>query len=136
MEWETVGGDRPTASAGLDAPTPVEVEKKLIGLAETLSEALMEWKRTYRAYKDAERAFDEAHAKARLAAADASIAPNDRKSYADLHSMEQRKAFDMAEVVYKYADKRLDAINKAISIWQSVSKSVQQAYAIYGRGET
>ena len=114
--------------------TPIEVEKRLVGLVNTLSTALTEWKRLYKEHKDTEREYDAAYARARLAAADAGIQANDRKYHADTDPKvaEAREAMDLAEVAFKYSEQRLRGVHTAISTWQTINRNVQQAYATGG----
>ena len=132
-EWETAFGNK----TGPEALNPIDVEKRIINLVGTLSAALEQWKAQYREHKEAEHTFDRALAKARLAAADAGIAANDRRYHAELNPevIETRRASDLAEVAFKYADERLRAVRSALSAWQSVGHSVRQAYQNAGRGE-
>lgn len=113
---------------------PITVEKRILELVNTLSDALMEWRKRYGAWKDAEREFDAAYAMARIAV-DSDVAYNDRKFHADVATMEQRAVKDVAEGAFKYAEQRLMGVKSALSAWQSVGNSVRQAYAAAGRGE-
>lgn len=129
--WDSVPSDQ----IGPESLNPLDVEAKIISLISRLSEALTEWKKLYKTYKDTERAFDQAVAHARIKAADAGITANDRRYYAEIDPfvIDARAAMDMAEVVYKYSDERLRAIRSALSAWQSVGRSVQTAYMNAGR---
>lgn len=108
--------------------SPVEVEQKLLDLVDTLSKAVVAWRDAYVAMKKAEREFDIAYAESRVDI-DSSIPYNDRKFHADLATKDERIAKDDAETVFKYADQRLTAVHKAISVMQSLNKSMQVAYA-------
>lgn len=81
--------------------------------------------------KETEREYDQALAHARIDAAEAGIAANDRRYYADVTPAVKRtrEAKDLAEVSFKYAEERLRGIHAAIRAWQSVGTSVRQAYA-------
>lgn len=111
--------------------SPVDVEKRLLELEQTLSDALVEWKGFYKAFKDAEREYDQAFARAKLASKEAT---NDKRYDAELVTIEQREALDLADVEFKYADKRLTAVQKVVEIWRSVGTSVRQAYGLAGMG--
>lgn len=113
---------------------PVQVEKQILTLVKTLSSALTEWRKVYRSFKEAERKFDAAYAEARIAV-DKDVPYNDRKYYADIATMKEREQKDLAQESFKYAEERLQAIRHALSSWQTISKSVQQAYGFGGRGE-
>ena len=106
-------------------------------MVNTLSTALVEWKQLYKDHKETGQAYDQAYALARLTAADNGVTPNDRKYHADLDPRvkEARAAADLAEVAFKYADKRLSGVRDAISAWQSVGTFIRQAYSNAGRGE-
>lgn len=108
------------------------VEKKILETVDTLREALGEWKNLFQAHRDAERDFDAAYAKSRLAAAAAGVTPNDRKYHADTDPTVQqaRQVMDTAEVLYKYGDERLRSVRSVLSAYQSLAKSIQTAYGM------
>ncbi|OMC55433.1 hypothetical protein A5747_13675 [Mycobacterium sp. IS-836] len=123
-EWESVSSVDP------EGLTPIEVEKRLLELTDTLREALVDWKTRYKAYRDTEREYDQAFARAKLASQEAT---NDKKYDAELRTAAEREAKDDADVLFKYAEQRLRSIHNVISAWQTVGKSVQQAYQNAGR---
>ena len=122
----------------LDGPeaedlSPIRVEKRIQALVQSLSDALVEWRARYGQWKEAEREFDRAYAVARIAV-DPDVPYNDRKYHADVATMEQREVKEVAEGAFKYAEKRLEGVRSALSAWQSIGRSVNEAYRNAGRG--
>jgi hypothetical protein len=113
---------------------PIQVEKRIQELVRTLSDSLVEWKRRYGEWKDAEREFDKAYAIARIGV-DKEVAYNDRKYHADVATMEQREVKEVAEGAFKYSEARLAGVRSALSAWQSIGRSVNEAYRNVGRVE-
>lgn len=111
---------------------PVLVERRIQELVQHLSDALVEWRGRYGQWKDAERKFDKAYATARIAV-DPDVAYNDRKYHADLKTMDERAVKEVAEGAYKYSEQRLAAVRSALSAWQSIGRSVNEAYRNAGR---
>lgn len=111
---------------------PVKVEKRIQELVQALSDALVEWRGLFRAYKEADREFDRAYAAAKISV-DKDVPYNDRGQWATLKTMDQREAKDLADEAFRYAENRLDAIKKALSAWQSLSNSMRTAYQNAGR---
>ena len=112
--------------------SPIRVEQRIQELVKTLSIALMEWRERYGQWKDAEREFDKAYATARINV-DSEVPYNDRKYHADVATMEQREVKEVAEGAFKYAEKRLEGVRSALSAWQSIGRSVNEAYRNAGR---
>lgn len=106
---------------------PVMVETRIQELVQTLSDSLKEWRKLYRAHKEAEREFDAAFARAKIAVS-ADVPYNDRGQHATLATQKEREAKDLADEAFKYAEHRLDGVKKALSAWQSLNKSIQTAY--------
>lgn len=111
---------------------PVKVEKRIQELVQTLSDALAEWRGLFRAAKEADREFDRAFALAKINVP-SEVPYNDRGQHATLATMEARKAKDVADEAFQYSEKRLDAIKKALSAWQSLGNSIRTAYQNAGR---
>ena len=120
------------AEPGAEDLNPVRVEKRIQELVQKLSDALLEWKARYKAWKEAECEFDKAYAKARIAV-DPDVPYNDRKYHAALATMDERAVKEVAEGAFKYAEQRLAAVRSALSAWQSIGKSVNEAYRNAGR---
>lgn len=106
---------------------PVQVETRIQELVGSLSNALLEWKRHFGGWKKAEREFDAAYAAAKIAVS-ADVPYNDRGQHATIATMKEREAKDVAEEAFKYAEQRLSAVRSALSAWQSIGKSVGEAY--------
>lgn len=121
--WENVG---PTEPEGL---APVDVERRLLQLERTLRESVQDWKPRYKAFKDAEREYDQAFARAKLKSKEAT---NDKKYDAELETIAEREALDFADVEHKYSEKRLMAVHKVVEIWRSIGTSVREEYKLAG----
>ena len=84
------------------------------------------------AFRAAERRFDAAWAACYM---QAKGPVEERKQACVLATMSEREALDVAEVSYKYADRRCKAAESRLSAYQSVSKSVRAMYGAAGTGE-
>lgn len=111
---------------------PVRVEQRIQELVQTLSNVLTVWRERYGQWKEAEREFDKAYAIARINV-DQDVPYNDRKYHADVATMEQREVKEVAEGAFKYAEQRLAVVRSALSAWQSIGRSVNEAYRNAGR---
>ena len=128
------GEHRSDFAAGPSAEdlNPVKVEKRIQELVQSLSDALVEWRELFRASKKADRDFDQAFALAKISVG-SDVPYNDRGQHALLKTMAQREAKDVADEAFQYAERRLDAVKKALSAWQSLSNSMRTAYQNAGR---
>lgn len=117
----------------MSAPlNPVEVEARIRELATQISRGVDVVDEAYRAFLAADRAFDDAWAHAYLKALGNM---EDRKQTARAETMELRKARDVADAAYKYADRRSKALESELRAMQSVGASVRNMYTVAGRGE-
>lgn len=112
---------------------PVEIEAALREVVDRIAKGIQVCSRTYREYLDADREYDRAFGHAYFAAEGA---VKDRERRADLETMEQREARDVAEATYKHADRLAKALNEELRALQSLNASIRAAYSVAGRGET
>lgn len=112
--------------------TPIRVETRIQQLVDALSKALVTWKKSFGIWKTAERDYDVAFAKAKINVS-SDVPYNDRGHHATVATIKEREAKDVAEEAFKYAEKCLDATRSALSAWQSIGKSVTDAYRNAGR---
>lgn len=111
---------------------PVEVEQAIRQAVQTVSEGVEVVTVRLQEYREAERKFDVAYASAYMRAT-GPVA--ERKYQADLATQAEREAMDVAEVAFKYADRRCRAAENTLSAYQTLSKSVTAMYGAAGRGE-
>ena len=127
-------GAHPEITDGAQAEdlTPVQVETRIRKLVDSLSDALVAWRKAFGQWKTAEREYDVAFATAKINVP-SDVPYADRGHHATVETFKQRTAKDVAEEAFRYAEKRLDAVRSALSAWQSIGKSVTDAYRNAGR---
>jgi hypothetical protein len=112
-----------------DVVNPVDVETAIREAVNTISEAVGVVSARLTVWKDAQRIYDLDYATAYLNAP----GPAHAKRYeAEIATTDQRHAMDVAEVAYKYADRRAKAAEEALSAWQSILRSVNGMYSAAG----
>lgn len=112
--------------------TPVAVENHIRELSTRIAKSASVCNERYQVFLEADRAFDQAYAKAFLA----HDGPQTEKRYAaDLASIEQREARDVADAAYRYADRLSKALSAELMAFQSLNKSVLAQYGAAGVGE-
>lgn len=117
---------------------PVEVEEAIRTAADTITEAVNIVTARLDAYRAATRAYDIAYADAwnKAERGDGSRPnENERKYAAVIATASQREAMDIAEVSWKYAERRAKAAELTLSAYQTLSKSVNAMYGAAGTGE-
>ncbi|MGF7124070.1 hypothetical protein [Rhodococcus sp. BE178] len=112
---------------------PVKVEQAIRNCANRIAGGVSVCSNTYSAFLDADRAYDQAFAKAYL---EAGGAAHERKYIAELATDEERSARDLADAAYRYADRQAKALEAELRAWQSVGASVRSMYGVAGRGES
>jgi hypothetical protein len=117
----------------MSAPlNPVEVEAGIRVAADRISKGVRVCDERYRAWLDADRAYDAAYAAAYLEAE----GPAHKLRYeAELATQEERRVRDEADAAYRYADRQAKALEAELRAWQSVGASVRAMYSVAGRGE-
>lgn len=113
-----------------DAPlNPVDVEAAIRRLAAESARAVRIVTKALEAYRAAERAYDRAFAGAYLGYA----GPQTEKRYAaELATGEAREARDVAEVAWRYAERTAASLERQLSAYQSINRSVAQMYGAAG----
>lgn len=112
--------------------TPARVESAIEECARRIADGVLKSDKAYRAFLKADHVYDIAVAEARLGA-EGSI--QDRKDKAELATIEQRRARDECDAVYKLMDRNMRSIQSELDSLRSIGTSVRQAYAVAGRGE-
>jgi hypothetical protein len=111
---------------------PVEVENAIRTAVAEVSQGVVEYTRVLTALRQAERTFDLAWARSYMGA----TGPvEERKQRSVLATETEREALDVAEVAFKYVDKRLRAAEATLSAYQTLSKSVMAMYGAAGRAD-
>ena len=112
--------------------TPVAVENHIRELSNRIAKSASVCNERYKVFLEADRLFDQAYARAFLA----HDGPQTEKRYAaDLASMEQREARDVADAAYRYADRLSKALSAELMAFQSLNKSILAQYGAAGVGE-
>ena len=111
---------------------PVDIEEGIRSAVAEVAQGVVEYTRTLNDFKEAERVFDLAWARAYMS----KPGPvEERKQHCVLTTEEEKLALDTAEVAFKYVDRRLRAAESKLSAYQTLSKSVMAMYGAAGRGE-
>lgn len=110
---------------------PVDVEAAIREAVATVTQGVEVVTKRLGEYREAERDFDLAWAHAFMGATGSVDA---RKYQAEISCRELRKTMDVAEVAYKYADRRCRAAESTLSAYQTISKSVMAMYGAAGQG--
>lgn len=111
---------------------PVSVEEAIREKANQISQGVNVCDRTYRAYLEADRDFDVAVAKAFMSAEGSVDA---RKHQTTLATVEARQRRDDAEAAFRYADRRMKALDNELRAYQSIGASVRETYRAAGTGQ-
>ncbi|OZE35623.1 MULTISPECIES: hypothetical protein [unclassified Rhodococcus (in: high G+C Gram-positive bacteria)] len=111
---------------------PVSVEAAIRECANRIANGVTECNRRYVAFLEADHALDIAYARAW--AADSGPA-NGKRYTCELATIDLRKARDVADAMYRHADRQAKALESELRAWQSVNKSVMGAYQTAGTGE-
>jgi hypothetical protein len=111
---------------------PVEVEQAIREAANTVAVGVDVVSQRLSAYRDAQRIYDVAEASAYMRA----TGPvQERKFLAVLACQGEKEALDIAEVAFKYAERKAKAAELTLSAYQTVGKLVMSMYGAAGRGE-
>lgn len=111
---------------------PVSVEQSIRDCANQIAKGVTICSNAYSEFLAADRAYDQAFAKAYM---EAGGAAHERKYIAELATSEERETRDLADVANRYADRRARALEAELRAWQSVGASVRSMYSVAGRGE-
>lgn len=111
---------------------PVVIEQAIRTCSDRIASGVKVCDERYRAYLEADHAYDVSFAGAYL---DASGPAHAKKYEAELATMAERKARDVADAAYRYADRQARALENELRAWQSVNASVRAMYSVAGTGE-
>lgn len=111
---------------------PVDIENAIRDTSERISKSVKVCSERYEAYLTADREYDRAYALAYMH----HDGPAHEKRYAaELATLDQRAARDVADAAYRYADRLAKALDLELRAYQSIGASVRQMYATAGTGE-
>ena len=111
---------------------PVEVERAIRSIANTIAQLVTVCGDTYKTFLTADREYDLAFATHYLRA----TGPVAEKKYrAEVRTTLQRQVRDDADAAYKLAERRARAAEAELRALQSIGASVRQGYGVAGRGE-
>lgn len=111
---------------------PVTVEAAIRACSERIAKGVLVCDERYRTFLEMDHAYDVAYAGAYL---DTNGPAHAKKYEAELATMAERKARDVADAAYKYADRQARALENELRAWQSVGASMRAMYAVSGIGE-
>lgn len=111
---------------------PVAIEQAIRVCSDRIARGVTICDERYRAFLDADHAYDVAYAGAYL---DAKGPAHAKKYEAELATMAERKARDVADAAYKYADRKSRALQDELRALQSVGASMRSMFAVAGVGE-
>lgn len=108
-----------------DVLNPVDVETAIRDLSNRITNGVRVVSDKHREHLDAERAYDQAFARAYMA----HDGPAHEKRYAaELATAEERGLKDAAEVLFRYADRTARALENELRAMQSIGASVRAMY--------
>lgn len=110
---------------------PVVVEQAIRACSDRISQGVIVCDKRYTAFLEADHAFDVAFAHAYL---NADGPAHERRYAAELATQAERKARDVADAAYRFADRQAKALEAELRSWQSVGASVRSMYATAGVG--
>lgn len=111
---------------------PVSIEEAIRNCANRIAKGVTVVANRYSAFLDADRAYDQAYAQAYL---EAGGAAHERKYIAELATVDERQARDLADAAFRYADRQAKALESELRALQSVGASSRAMFSVAGRGE-
>lgn len=105
---------------------PVDIERRIDEISNRIAKSVGVVSERESVAREKRTAFDEAYAHAYLAAQDSPA--HERKYRATLATVKERREAEVAETAYRYADRKVSALEKELFAWQSISKSVVAMY--------
>lgn len=113
-----------------DAPlNPADVEAAIRRLANESGRAVRIVTKALEQFRDAERLYDREFASAYLAY---SGPAHERKYAAEVATTNLRRDRDVAEVAWRYAERSAASLERQLSAYQSINRSVGQMFSAAG----
>lgn len=111
---------------------PVEVEKAIRHAVDEVAQGVEIVTVRLTTYREAQRLYDLAYAQAYMAHRGPQT---EKRIAAEIETTHLRHDKDVAEVAWKYAERRCAAAESTLSAYQTISKSVRAMYGAAGTGE-
>lgn len=111
---------------------PASVETAIRECANRIAKGVGVCAAAYSAWLDADCDYDQAFARAYM---DNEGPAHSKKYAAEIKTERERRARDVADAAYRYADRTARALVEELRALQSVGASVRAAYNVAGRGE-
>lgn len=112
---------------------PVQIERSIREVSNRIADGVGVCDQRYKTFLGADHAHDVAFAQAYL---DHDGPAHEKRYAAVLRTQQQRRARDVADAAYRYADRQAKALEAELRAWQSVGASVRAMYGTAGRGES
>lgn len=113
--------------------TPVEVENAIRELSNRIAKGVRICSERYTAFLEAQRLYDQAFARAYLAAT--KHPAHERKYLAEIQTGGERANRDVADAAYRFAERQSKALDAELRATQSLGASIRAQYGVAGRGE-
>lgn len=114
-----------------DVLNPADIETAIRACSNRIGSGVRVCSDAYAEFLDADRAFDQAYARAYMAHEGAA---HERKYAAELATAAERAKRDATDVAYRYSDRLARALENELRAWQSLGASVRSMYAVAGTG--
>lgn len=115
------------AMTPVDAPlNPVDTERTIRIVSNEIAHGVRVVSRTLAQFREADRLFDLAFASAYM---NHDGPQTEKRQAATIATDDLRFKRDLAEVAHRHAEKQMKALEKELSAWQTISKSVTQMYS-------
>lgn len=111
---------------------PTTIEHAIRACSDRIAKGVMVCDKQYKAFLEADHAYDVAFAGAYLTSTGAA---HERKYMAELATQDQRAARDVADAAFKYADRQARALEAELRSWQSIGASIRAMWGVAGTGE-
>lgn len=111
---------------------PVAIENAIRECANRIAKGVTVCGNAYKVFLEADHAYDLAYAHAYL---DSEGPAHEKKYRAEEATAKERRARDVADAAYRFADRKARALETELRSWQSVGASVRAMYSVAGRGE-
>ncbi len=105
---------------------PVDIEQAIRTCSDRIHKGVKVVTDAERESREKVRDYDRAFARAYLAASDGPA--HERKYRAELATVTERNARDVAEVAFRFAERTARAVEAELRAWQSVGASVRAMY--------
>jgi hypothetical protein len=116
----------------VDVLNPVNIEQRIRDISSRIANSASVCNERYIAFLAADHAYDIAESTAYMAYEGAA---HMREHHAELSTINERMARDVADAAYKYADRLAKALESELRAYQSIGASVRAMFGVAGRGE-